>query len=104
ELDDRVLRHVLVTLTPRGDADVRIAYTERLTGPGQRSFFEVAPLVAALRSLVLRSRPLRASDVTPPGAASASQDDAVHTDDQPAATVRNRLKTAGNALHTLAAD
>ena len=104
ELDDRVLRHVLGTLTPRGDADVRIAYTERLAGPGHRSFFEVAPLVAALRSLVLRSRPLRASDVTPPGEASASQDDAVHTDAQPATTLRNRLKTAGDALRTLAAD
>ncbi len=104
ELDDRVLRHVLGTATPRADVDVRIAYTERLTGAAQRSFFELAPLVAALRSLVLRSRPLRASDVTPPGEASASQDDAVHTDAQPATTVRNRLKTAGDAVRALAAD
>ena len=68
---------------PRPDAELRILYTERSAHPARRSFFEVAPLVAALRSLVLRSRPLRATDVALHGEASGSQDEVVHSGSRP---------------------
>ena len=64
ELDDRVLQRVAAARSPRPDAVIEIRYMEH--GPGQRSVFEVAPLVAHLRSLLARARPLRAGDVALP--------------------------------------
>jgi hypothetical protein len=66
ELDDRIVRHVMRSFTPRGDAGVTLLHTVRLPSPVV-SFFELAPLVAHLRSLLLRSRPLMPSDIVPPG-------------------------------------
>ena len=104
ELDDRILRYVLATAAPRPDAELRILYTQRSADPARRSFFEVAPLVAALRSLVLRSRPLRATDVALHGEAVSSQDEAVHSDPAAAIEVRGRLAGARGALLALAGD
>jgi hypothetical protein len=104
ELDDRVLRHVVNVASPRPDEQLSIRYTERFPQADRRSFFELSPLVAALRALVLRSRPLRATDVALRRDTSTSDDDAVHTDDQPAIDVRDRLVAARNALRPLAAD
>jgi hypothetical protein len=104
ELDDRILRFVLATAAPRPDAELRILYTERSPHAARRSFFEVAPLVAALRSLVLRSRPLRATDIALHGEATASQDEVVHSDPDAAIEVRDRLVIARDALLALAAD
>ncbi len=78
ELDDRVLTHALAARTPRPDAWLRIAYME--TGPGQVSVFEAAPLIAHTRALVGAARPLRASDVAPPGVASDQMDAAASVD------------------------
>jgi hypothetical protein len=64
ELDDRVIRHVIANSTPRPDAVLEIRYVERPPGAGAVSIFELGALVAPLRSLVLRARPLRASDVS----------------------------------------
>ncbi|HXI22728.1 MAG TPA: hypothetical protein VNG71_02555 [Pyrinomonadaceae bacterium] len=68
ELDDRLLQHVISTIVDPvtfaiglcPDASVEIRYTERVAG--KKTAFEVAPLIASLRSIVLDSRPLQSSD------------------------------------------
>ncbi|MBD1857944.1 MULTISPECIES: hypothetical protein [Leptolyngbya] len=67
ELDDR-LRRWLFDHPPSGalrpDTAITLHYTERIEN--KVSFFEVSALLNHLRSLILRSQPLKASDVTPP--------------------------------------
>lgn len=63
ELDERLVRFVEIAEALPPDAQPTIRYTERVAG--RTTFFEVAPLVGHLRSLVTRSRPLRATDVVP---------------------------------------
>jgi hypothetical protein len=46
---------------PRPDADIKITYFKRMAG--YISVFEIAPLIEHLRAVILRSRPLQASDV-----------------------------------------
>lgn len=75
ELDDRVLRQVLGSEKPRPDAELTIRYLVRQAG--EVSVFELEPLVRALRSLVLGSRPLRASDVALPNESSRADDQSV---------------------------
>lgn len=72
ELDDRVVAHTLAKRTPRPDARLEISYME--AGPGTVTVFEAAPLIAHARGLVSAARPLRASDVAPPGAATDRMD------------------------------
>jgi hypothetical protein len=73
ELDDRVLRHVIDTRSPRPDAELAIRYMD---GPaGGFSIFETAPLVRSLRSLLLRARPLRATDIRLSNEATAREDE-----------------------------
>ena len=67
ELDDRILLRVAAVRAPRPDAVIEVRYMEH--GPGQRSVFAVAPLVAHLRSLLARARPLRAGDLALPNEA-----------------------------------
>jgi len=63
-LDDLVEAHVVATHAPRPDAIMTIGYRSRIaTIPGHVPFFELAALVRPLRDLVLRSRPLRATDL-----------------------------------------
>jgi hypothetical protein len=71
ELDDRIVAHVLATRAPRPDAALAIAYMDG--GPGL-SVFEAAPAIAHARALVSRARPLRPTDVQPPGAARERDD------------------------------
>jgi hypothetical protein len=74
ELDDRILRFVYGSATPpRPDRTIVIRYTERVTD--LVGFFELGPLLRSLRSLVLKSRPLRASDAMLQG--EATRDDEV---------------------------
>ena len=69
ELEDRVRDCVLGNGTPlRPDVLMEIAYTE--CGAGHLSFFELAPMFRSLRALLLRSRPLRHTDVALPTEAS----------------------------------
>jgi hypothetical protein len=60
ELDDRIVRHALATWPVRHDHPLTIAYMESDVA---LSVFELLPLVRALRPLVTRSRPLRATDL-----------------------------------------
>jgi len=63
ELDDRIVEFILTKHTPRSDVVIDIRHTARLADP-LKTFFEVAPLVRVLRTLLLRSRPLVPTDVT----------------------------------------
>lgn len=71
DLDDRIVNHVLrgsfpvpggTPRPPRPDAEIRIRYY-KATGDGNSSIFEIAPLMAHLRSLLLKSKPLQAEDI-----------------------------------------
>jgi hypothetical protein len=95
ELDDRILRATIAATSPRADAALEIRYQ---TAPsGKRSVFEAAALVRTLRSLVQRTRPLRASDATLQTAARPAQDASVFAD-------RARVAGPKADLDTLAAD
>lgn len=66
ELEDRVRDHVFRNAVPkpRPDAVLTISYTEG--DAGHFTFFEIAPMLRSLRALLLRSRPLRSTDVALP--------------------------------------
>lgn len=77
-LDDFVLRQVMGTVS-RADASIDIQYTvpvanEEAPGQYRLTFFEMAPLVEKLRSLVLAARPLQPSDMALPNEAGQTQD------------------------------
>jgi hypothetical protein len=92
ELDDRVLRHVLSAATPpRPDAELQIRYMER--GAARFSVFEVAPLVAHLRSLLVHSRPLRPADVALPNEATERSNRTVRADRTRVAAVKSLTDT-----------
>jgi hypothetical protein len=73
ELDDRIVRHVFETYLPRADAAPAVRHTVRLPAP-LKTFFELAPLLRHLRSVLLRSRPLTATDTSLTGDADKSQE------------------------------
>ncbi|MDZ4701898.1 MAG: hypothetical protein SH809_19460 [Rhodothermales bacterium] len=62
ELDDRVVQFVVGSRVLRPDVAVAVDYTRRPSG-ARYSFFEVAALLRHLRAVVLRSRPLVATDI-----------------------------------------
>jgi hypothetical protein len=66
DLDDRITGRVLQAENLRGDTDLRIGYTDQVAG--KITFFELSPLVASLRSLLLAARPARPTDYTVPAA------------------------------------
>ncbi len=72
-IDDIVVRRVVVDESPRPDAEIRIRYRDRQNG--KFSMFEVAPLVADLHDLLLRSRPLKATDARLPNEARTTEED-----------------------------
>jgi hypothetical protein len=78
ELDERIVWHVVRDEGLRPDQAVSVHLTERV--PGQATFFEIAPLVGHLRSLVTKARPVRPSDAVRAGDAVSSLDAAVHAD------------------------
>ncbi|MEW2354300.1 hypothetical protein [Spirillospora sp. NPDC029432] len=69
DLDDRILGVVIEKVRPRPDAELTIEYAKRVADDpefaGKVGFFELSPLVAALRSLLTTARPLRSSDLAP---------------------------------------
>jgi hypothetical protein len=92
ELDDRIIGKFLDRKNPRPDAVLTIRYTERIAG--KVTFFELSPLVAALRTLLTTSRPLRPTDVVPPAGpvtVDRSLDDAVSVSRQRPEEVRDSL-------------
>jgi hypothetical protein len=78
-LDDLIVHYVLNHFTPQPglDADISIKYyVPGLAAAGDEvSVFELVPLVKSLYSVLLRSRPLRASDVMLPNENITSEED-----------------------------
>jgi hypothetical protein len=91
ELDSRITRHVIETMNIQPDQSPSIRYTARQAG--LFSFFEISPQVNSLRSLLLRSRPLRAGDLALSNEATTRSEAAVFLDDQPVKDIWNRLDT-----------
>ncbi|MEU5261524.1 hypothetical protein [Amycolatopsis sp. NPDC021455] len=98
ELDDRIIGVVVEHDHPRPDAELTIRYTERIDG--KITFFELSPLIIALRTLLTTGRPLRPTDLVPAAGSAAvdrSLDDAV-------TVTRRRPEAVRDALHDLADD
>ncbi|MCA0454431.1 MAG: hypothetical protein LCI00_10690 [Chloroflexi bacterium] len=95
ELDDRIIRHLVAVANPRPDAKIEIRYAEPQRP--QYSFFELAPLMQSLRSLILSSRPLLPTDVAITTEAKDKQDDTISAN-------RPRLEFVRDALQTLHTD
>lgn len=63
-LDNLIEARVIATLAPKPHAMLAINYRDRIAAiAGHVSFFELSALIRPLRDLVLRSRPLRATDM-----------------------------------------
>ncbi|WP_185921919.1 hypothetical protein [Streptomyces sp. WAC06614] len=95
DLDDRIIGVVTREERPRPDVALTIRYTRRV--PDKLTFFELSPLVDALRTLFTTSRPLRPTDLLPAAGTTAvdrSADDAV-------AVSRDRLAAVHGALTAL---
>ncbi len=78
ELDDRVLRFVILNRLPRPDSVLKIEYMK--SGGASLSVFETLPLLRCLRAIVGHTRPLRATDVLLHNDASPEDDAAVFID------------------------
>ncbi|MEV6974062.1 hypothetical protein [Kitasatospora sp. NPDC093806] len=99
DLDDRITGVVLAKDDPRPDAELTIRYTERVAG--KTTFFELSPLVAALRSLLTTARPLRPSDLVPAAGATPvdrAADAAVSLPRDRPVAVHDALDGLGRAL------
>jgi len=78
ELDDRIVRFVITTMSPRPDTPISIKYMETMGAP--HSIFQLMPLVRQLRRLTQHSRPLQATDLALGNEARKSDDQAVFLD------------------------
>ncbi|GAA4368105.1 hypothetical protein GCM10023088_16690 [Actinomadura verrucosospora] len=95
DLDDRIIGVVATRDQPRPDARLVIEHTRRITG--KVTFFELSPLIAALRSLLTTSRPVRPTDLIP-----AAGDAPVDRSADAAVTLpRERLVAVRDALVAL---
>jgi len=95
QLDDRILSFVLYTAGPRPDAVLSIQY--RTAPPGGLALFDVMALVRAVKTLVTRSRPLRATDAALSNDATATANASVSLD-------RSRVAVPKAALDSLGSD
>ncbi|WP_427164249.1 hypothetical protein ACQF4J_01390 [Streptomyces sp. C1-1] len=97
ELDDRIVGVVVDRDQPRPDTELTIRHTGRV--PGKISFFELSPLVNAVRTLLTTGRPLRPSDLVPAAGTTPvdrSADDAVSLPRERPAAVRAALADLAN--------
>jgi hypothetical protein len=99
DLDDRILGVVIARDQPRPDSVFTIQYTQKVDG--KVTFFELSPVVSALRTLLTTGRPLRPSDLVPAAGTSdvdRSADDAVTLPRQRPAAVRADLAKLGQEV------
>jgi hypothetical protein len=92
DLDDRIIGVVIDRDSPRPDAPLTIHYTQRIDN--KITFFELSPLISALRTLLTTSRPLRPTDLVPaagPATVDRTTDDAVSLPKERPAAVRGSL-------------
>jgi hypothetical protein len=66
DLDDRIIGAAVHRHHPRPDAVLTIRHTERSEEDDTVTFFELSPLISALRTLLTTSRPLTPTDLLPP--------------------------------------
>ena len=91
-LDDLIEAHVISTLTLRPHAELAITYRDRIPAiTGHVPFFELSALIRALRSMLLRSRPLRATDMAMSQESSEEADVDVALAPERITLVRDRL-------------
>ncbi|ANN19110.1 hypothetical protein SD37_28130 [Amycolatopsis orientalis] len=105
DLDDRILGVVIEEARPRPDAKLEIQYTERVSG--KVSFFELSPLIGALRSLLTTARPLRPTDLVPAAGTARVEraaDDAVSLSRERPAAVLESLNRLGEDVTEFLAD
>ncbi|MFI0976333.1 hypothetical protein ACH4SP_04790 [Streptomyces sp. NPDC021093] len=107
DLEDRIIGAVVDREHPRPDTVLTIRHTVRV--PGKVTFFELSPLIGALRTLLTTSRPLRTSDLVPAAGTATvdrSADDAVSLSRARPAAVRDSLteldEEAADFVHDLA--
>ncbi|MFB9237862.1 hypothetical protein ACFFWC_20250 [Plantactinospora siamensis] len=92
DLDDRIVGAVLAHDPPRPDSVLTIEYTRPVDQ--KVTFFQLSPLVAALRTLLTTARPLRPTDLVPAAGTAdvdRSADDAVTVRRERPAAVRASL-------------
>ncbi len=97
ELDDRIVRFVVTTRSPRPDVPVTIRYMEKTTAHFF-SVFELMPLMRHLRRLTQLSRPLKPSDLALTDEATSGEDAAVFIDKQRLVLVRSAMQTLRTEL------
>jgi hypothetical protein len=102
ELDDRIIRHVLNKRAPRSDAAFSVRHTVRLAPP-LKTFFELAPLLRHLRTLLLAARPLVPTDIALTGEAEEAEDAAQSIARTRASRPVDELAVLGASLATFAA-
>jgi hypothetical protein len=95
ELDDRVVRFAVENFAPRPDELVTIRYMDKASA--RFSIFELMPLARNLRRLTMKSRPLKASDLSLVNEATSGQDSAPFVD-------KTRLDAVHSAMATLRID
>ncbi|QYF93701.1 hypothetical protein KY495_00195 [Massilia sp. PAMC28688] len=102
EFDDRIVHHIITTRGLSPDGSVLIRYTE--PGGVKKSAFEVAPLAASLRSILLNARPLRPTDAAMPNEADRSADAGVAIAPAQVSAARTavaQIRTDATALRAL---
>ena len=100
-LDDRIEAHVIATHGPRPHTELAIAYRDRIPAiAGHVPFFELTAIIRALRGLLLRSRPLRATDMAMSGEATQDVDVDVTLAPQRVTLIRDDLAAHLAALTT----
>jgi hypothetical protein len=99
DLDDRIIGAAVDRHHPRPDAELTIRYTERAEDDDKVTFFELSPLVDALRTLLTTGRPLRPTDLVPPAGPTTvdrALDDAISVSRQRPEAVRESLDDLGD--------
>lgn len=91
DLDDRIARRVIASNTLAPDAQLTIRYTEPV--PNRKTWFETAPLIASLRSLIVNARPLKPSDAALESEATSGANAAVNVPLARVTAARNQVDT-----------
>ena len=97
-LDDHILDFIHRTASPRPDVEMAIRYTPEHRDDGEEpasfTFFEIAPLIDSLRTLVLASRPVLPTDLALPDEATRELNTTSSIDDARIELARQAIATA----------